>query len=140
MKGYAMKHACSATILVLGGVILLPVLAEDKKSEMPDDMQQFFVGMIYRGDKWSPEVTDESRELQKAHLANISKLAESGQMVLAGPFGGQGDLRGLFFYNVKTLAEARELADSDPAVKAGRLRVELLPWWGPKALTTLLKK
>ena len=86
----------------------------------------------------TPEVTAETTALQTAHLENIGKLAESGQLVLAGPFGGQGDLRGLFFFNVKSLEEARALADGDPAVKAGRLRVDLLPWWGPKKLATML--
>ncbi len=132
-----MKHITA--VLVLGGALLVPAIAEDDKTNaMPDDMQKFFVGMIYRGEKWTPEVTDESTALQKAHLENIGKLAERGELVLAGPFGGQGDLRGLFFFNVKTLDEARALADGDPAVKAGRLRVDLLPWWGPKKLATML--
>ena len=60
-------------------------------------------------------------------------------MVLAGPFGDGGDLRGLFFYDVKTMEEARELVDSDPAVKAGRLRVELHPWWGTTKLRDIVK-
>ena len=79
-------------------------------------------------------------ELQKAHRANIRRLVKTGQMVLAGPFGDDGKLRGLFFYDVKTLEEARKLVDSDPAVQAGRLRVELHPWWGTAALRGLVKK
>ena len=114
------------------------VVAQDKAESAPK-MAQFFVGLIYRGTTWSPEVTQEGQELQAAHRANIRRLIISGEMVLAGPFGDGGDLRGLFFYNVETLEAAQALVDSDPAVKAGRLRVELHPWWGPAGLATLLR-
>ncbi len=120
------------------GVSLGSVGAEDEPS-VPD-MAQYFVGLIYRGDKWTPEVSAETMEIQKAHMANIRKLAGTGQLVLAGPFGDDGKLRGLFFFDVKTMEEARKLADSDPAVQAGRLRVELHPWWGTTALRGLVKK
>ena len=124
---------------VVCGVSLVAIGAEDEHS-MPADMAQYFVGLIYRGEEWTPEVTAETMEIQKAHLANISKLAETGLLVLAGPIGDDGKLRGLFFFDVKTMEEARKLADSDPAVRAGRLRVELHPWWGTTALRGLVKK
>ncbi len=114
------------------------VAAQDTAESAPQ-MAQYFVGLIYRGPTWSPEVTQEVQELQAAHLANIDRLVESGKMVLAGPFADEGDMRGLFFYNVETLEAAQALVDSDPAVKAGRLRVELHPWWGPASLATLLR-
>ncbi len=112
------------------------VAAQDTEANLPK-MAHYFVGLIYRGPTWSPEVTQEVQELQAAHLANIGRLMESGEMVLAGPFTDDGDLRGLFFYNVDTLEEAQALVDSDPAVKAGRLRVELHPWLGSASLKTL---
>ena len=124
---------------VVCGVSLISIGAEVEPS-MPTDMAQYFVGLIYRGETWTPEVTTETMEIQKAHLGNIRKLAETGQMVLAGPFGDDGKLRGLFFFDVDTMEEARRLADSDPAVQAARLRVELHPWWGTTALRGLGKK
>ena len=124
---------------VVCGVSLVSIGAEDEPA-MPTDMAQYFVGFIYRGEKWTPEVNAETMEIQKAHRANIRKLIGTGQLVLAGPFGDDGKLRGLFFYDVKTVEEARKLADSDPAVQAGRLRVELHPWWGTTALRGLVKK
>ena len=114
------------------------VAAQDTEANLPK-MAHYFVGLIYRGPTWSPEVTQEVQELQAAHLANIGRLVESGEMVLAGPFADDGDLRGLFFYNVDTLEAAQALVESDPAVKSGRLRVELHPWWGPTSLATLLR-
>jgi uncharacterized protein YciI len=101
-------------------------------------MAQYFVGLIYKGEHWSPESTPKLEKLQEAHLANIQRLVAAGHMVMAGPFTDGDDLRGLFFYNVGTIEEAEKLVNTDPAVKAGRLRVELHPWWGPKALAGLL--
>ncbi len=41
-------------------------------------------------------------------------------------------MRRMCLYRVGTLAEARRLAEADPAVKAGRLAVEVLAWWVQK--------
>jgi hypothetical protein len=55
-------------------------------------------------------------------------------MVIAGPFGEQQDptFRGMCLYKTQTLEEARKLAEEDPAVKAGRLKVEIMAWYTEK--------
>jgi uncharacterized protein YciI len=63
-------------------------------------------------------------------------MAESGKMLLAGPFGDSGDLRGMCVYRVDSEAEARSLAEGDPAVQAGRLAVEVHPWMSAKGIQT----
>ncbi len=123
---------------LLAGCLCLAVLVPAWSQEMPPDMGRYFVGLIYRGAAWSPQVTPEVMEIQEAHLANIRRLADTGEMVLAGPFSDGGELRGLFVYNVESLEKAETLVQTDPAVKSGRLRVELHPWWGPKAIEGLL--
>ncbi len=76
-----------------------------------------------------------SAKLQKAHMENIGRMAEAGKLVLAGPFyGGSSDLRGIYIFNVETLEEAKSLTESDPAIKAGSLIMELHPWYGSAAL------
>lgn len=72
--------------------------------------------------------------LQKAHLENITRLAEEGTLVLAGPFMDNGEIRGIYIFNVATIEEARKLTESDPAIKAGRLIMELHPWYGSAAV------
>jgi len=73
-------------------------------------------------------------ELQRAHMDNINRLAEEGSLILAGPFLGDGQLRGIYIFNVESIEEARELTASDPAVQAGRLEMELHSWYGSAAL------
>lgn len=72
--------------------------------------------------------------IQAGHMKNINTLAESGKLIVAGPFLDKGDLRGIFILNVATLEEAQKLTEADPAVQSGRLIMELHPWYGSAAL------
>ncbi len=74
-------------------------------------------------------------ELQKAHMANIRRLAEEGNLVLAGPFiDGNETFRGIYIFNTSSVEEARSWTESDPAIQAGSLVMELHPWYGSAAL------
>jgi len=77
---------------------------------------------------------EEARRLQAAHMANIDRLAAEGKLVLAGPFGDDGVLRGIYIFDVATVAEAEALTKTDPAIQAGQLAMELHPWYGSAAL------
>ena len=70
-------------------------------------------------------------ELQKAHLANINRLAEIKKLVVGGPFGDNSDYRGILVFRVGSLKEAEELANTDPMIKIDRLKLELHPWHVP---------
>lgn len=76
----------------------------------------------------------EAQALQRAHLDNITRMAEAGQLVLAGPFLDDGPLRGIYIFNVRTVEEAEALTATDPAIQAGSLVMELHPWYGSAAL------
>lgn len=73
-------------------------------------------------------------QLQAAHMANIVRMAENGDLVLAGPFMDKGEVRGIYIFNVESIEKAKELTETDPAIKAGRLVMELHPWYGSAAL------
>lgn len=77
---------------------------------------------------------EEAAKIQKAHLDNISRMAEEGVLVLAGPFLDNTDVRGIYVFAVDSLSQAEALTNSDPAVQAGRLIMELHPWYGSAAL------
>ncbi len=97
-----------------------------------DPSVAYYLGFLKRGDKWSPEETPERARIQEAHLKNIGRLNEMGKLVAAGPFMEDSDYRGIFVFKTATLEEANELTNTDPAVQAGRLRIELYEWKLPK--------
>lgn len=74
------------------------------------------------------------QEIQAAHMGHLTRMAEEGHLVVAGPFGDQYDerFRGLALYRVGSVEEARRLAEADPAVQAGRLEVEVMTWYTEK--------
>lgn len=73
-------------------------------------------------------------QLQMAHLKNILRLANEGKLVVAGPFLDDQDIKGIFIFNVTTVEEAKKLTETDPAIKAGSLVMELHPWYGSAAM------
>jgi uncharacterized protein YciI len=77
---------------------------------------------------------DEATRAFAGHMANIKRLAESGQLAFAGPFEDNERYEGLFVFNVATTAEADALLATDPAVKAGALAGEVYLMYGSAAL------
>jgi len=73
-------------------------------------------------------------KIQEAHMANIRRMADEGLLVLAGPFFSDGELRGIYLFNVTTLDSAKALTNTDPAVQSGRLVMDLQEWYGSAAL------
>jgi uncharacterized protein len=81
-----------------------------------------------------PHILDSARipSLQRAHLAFIDSLSDAGTVLVSGPFGDQGEKRGILIINLGDESEVRRLVDSDPLVKSGLLEYELHPWWTEK--------
>ena len=94
-------------------------------------LKQYFLCIYKKGSQGSQDSTEASR-LQSAHLQFINENAEKGLIVIAGPFGDDGEKRGILILDVETLEAAIALVKKDPMVIAGRLDFEINPWWGPK--------
>lgn len=94
-------------------------------------MQQYYIVFLKKGQNRSQD-PNEAAELQRQHLAHLSRMAKEGYLSLAGPFGGDGEIRGIAVYNTPSLQMADSLARMDPMVKAGRLEVDIHPWWAAK--------
>ncbi len=45
--------------------------------------------------------------------------------------------RGIYIFDVRSVEEAKKLMETDPAIKAGSLVMELHPWYGSAALPLL---
>jgi len=80
--------------------------------------------VILRRPPDAPAYDEETLDrIQREHLAYGDSLRAAGHTVT------NGSVRGLAFYRTGSLDEARRLAEQDPAVRAGRLVVEVMTWW-----------
>ena len=86
----------------------------------------------------TPYAEEVLERIQREHLAYHASLRTAGDVVTNGPVVDQPDesLRGLSIYRTGSLQRARELAEADPAVRAGRLVVDVMQWWAPAGTMT----
>ncbi|WP_435136022.1 YciI family protein [Formosa sp. A9] len=103
----------------------------DEKTKDTILMQQYFIAFLKSGSVRTQN-EEEAQKLQEAHLAHLGKMYELGYADISGPFGDNGKIRGITIYNVPTLKMADSLANADPMVQAGRLEIEVHPWWAAK--------
>ena len=71
-----------------------------------------------------------SDAIMAGHFENMGRLAREGQLLVAGPFGKDRPdpaMRGLFIFDVPTVAKAEELTRTDPSVQARVFRMEAIP-------------
>ncbi|WP_353777227.1 YciI family protein [Winogradskyella sp. 3972H.M.0a.05] len=94
-------------------------------------MQQYFIAFLKSGPSRS-QSEEEKATLQAAHMTHLARMYEEGYADISGPFGDDGEIRGITIYNVPTQKMADSLANLDPMVKAGRLVIETHPWWAAK--------
>jgi uncharacterized protein YciI len=113
-----------------------PWWSEDifSKPSEPMKLVPTYLAFLTRGEKWTPEKTPATEEIQKGHMANINRLAQMKKLVAAGPFGDDGRLRGIFVFRVASLEEAKTLTATDPAVQAGRLAMDIHQWMVPEGV------
>jgi uncharacterized protein YciI len=94
------------------------------------EFDTFSVSLLMLRDD-APVLDEEAAEaLQDAHLDHLATLHEKGHLVAAGPLG-HPRIRGLSILTVPP-DEARVLKEADPAVRAGRFEVVVMPWQVPK--------
>ena len=75
---------------------------------------------------WGATGGPETKEVPAA-----ARKAGFGKVTAAGPFLEDNDLRGIFVFKTASVEEANELTNTDPAVQAERLRIELYSWTLP---------
>ena len=103
------------------------------EADPPDEFDEYTLVLLYRG--LNPPDLDEEEidRLQRQHLGHLQAMQSRGALLASGPFSDQPDetLRGLCVYRAG-LEEARQLAESDPAVRRGRLRIVAFTWYTRK--------
>jgi uncharacterized protein YciI len=105
----------------------------DKRGADEYGMKRYVMAFLKVGPNRDQDSLEGIR-LQRAHMDNIKRLSDSKKLIVAGPFLDAGDIRGVYIFNVETVEEAEALTQTDPAIQAGRLIMELHPWYGSAAL------
>ncbi len=124
-----MRRICYSGVLLFSLIALAgSVFAQGETHANAKPAQYFFV--LLNRPAEAPQLSKEAGEkLQEEHMANIRRMADEHKLVIAGPFLDDTKLRGIFVLRAESAAQAQEWADSDPAVKAGRLAPEVHgPW------------
>jgi uncharacterized protein YciI len=122
-------------LVILLSVAALPAAALAAKPDAPPARSRYVVGLLWRGDAWTPERNAHTDSLQAGHMANLVRRYEEGWLVGSGPIlDPASTLRGLFFFKADSVAQVTPLVATDPAIAAGRLKIDLVPWYGPAGL------
>lgn len=101
-------------------------------------MKMYVLCVLKTGPRDAEFKGKERDDIFAGHFANIGKLANEGKLAVAGPFEkNDRTWRGLYIFNVPTIAEAEKLVVLDPAVKAGVFVPEMTLWYGTAALMTI---
>jgi uncharacterized protein len=124
MRRISFRGVLLFVLIALAGFALAPAQTETNAKS-----PQHFLVLLNRPAN-APQLSKEAgAKLQEEHMANIRKLVAEHKLLIAGPFMDDTTLRGIFVLQAETVAQAQVWADSDPAVKAGRLSAELHgPW------------
>ncbi len=105
-----------------------------RTAEPPAEFDRYELVLLRRAEG-RPEIDEETEELLQAqHLGHFASMREAGHLKVAGPLDDQPDdsWRGICLYQAGSLEEARRLAEMDPAVRAGQLRVDVMIWYTAK--------
>jgi uncharacterized protein YciI len=105
--------------------------AQERQEE--EELKAYYLVILKKGPNRTQDSATAAR-IQKEHLDNINRLAQTGKLNVAGPFLDDGDMRGIFIFDSGNEQEVRSMVENDPAVKAGRLVYELHPWMTQKGI------
>jgi uncharacterized protein len=130
MKSFALCASVAISLLALASPGQKPAPSPAAPPGMEFD--SYYIVFLRRPAKPTPYDQAKLEDIQKRHLAHLGDLYRSGKALTAGPFDEQDDekVRGLVIMPASLgKDEVRRLASGDPAVKAGRLEVEIVRWY-----------
>jgi len=148
-----MKYFYSCLFILIGGFTFAQNEAKNIKISNPNydqilaeklggdeyGMKSYFLVILKTGRNTT---TDKELINQsfRGHLDNINKLAEEGKLIVAGPLSkNENNYRGIFILNnLESIENAKELLQTDPAIKSELLDYEIFTWYGSAALPEYL--
>jgi uncharacterized protein len=107
-------------------ICCISVNAQNKKPE--EMIRKYWFVMLMRGPNRNQDSLTAAK-LQAGHMANMDTMYYAGKLKVAGPFGDDGQWRGIFIFDCDSKEEVEQLLQKDPAIAAGRLSYEIKPWY-----------
>lgn len=143
MKKISLLAFLLCTILYANGQEKKPKATFDealaKKLGADNYGMKMYVLVILKTGTNTTETKAKTDSLFAGHMANMGKLVEMNKLIVAGPMGkNDKNYRGIFVLNTKSIEEARQLLETDPAVRSKVLDAELYNWYGSAALSEYL--
>ena len=109
---------------IISIIIILLLSASPVDTNAQENNKKFFVFLNSNPDKENIS-EDEVGKLQTEHLNNITKLADEGKLLAAGPIEGGG---GIFILVAEDMDQAKNYLETDPAIAANRFNIEIFPF------------
>ena len=117
-------------------IIILPMISfgqEEKNLNEKFEMKEYYLVFLKEGSHRNQDSAT-AADIQSRHLEYLTKMYDDDKMSICGPLMDENDIKGMCVYHVGSIDEAKRLAEDDPAVKSGRLIVEVHPWYSAKGM------
>jgi len=116
-------------------VTSLAFAGDDKGGTAPTEEAQvntskpvtYVAAIVRRGDNWQQD-SIRAFELQEKHLNFLEQLRRDNKLIASGPLTTTPDARGLYIFNVATIAEAEKLVAMDESIQAGWIKMDFHVW------------
>lgn len=93
----------------------------------PDELKKFSLLIFERGSGREKFQAEELTKMQEGHIANLTRLYNEKISPCAGPFGDNGDWRGIVILDLPPEKVPSEF-ENDPFVKHGLLNISVHSW------------
>jgi len=115
--------ACSFVLAF--SLLVSPALFAQQPSESQAGPASYHMVLLSLGPSWDPAKPPMQQPGIQEHVAYMQKLMSDRAMVMGGPFvEGMKITSAFYILDAKTSADARQLAESDPAVTKGLMKIE----------------
>lgn len=109
-------------------------MATPSEMDRLPEMANYVFGLLRRPTDLPVIPEEEVNRIQEGHLSTLRRLTEAGELIIAGPFTEDVNLRGVLIFTTSSIDRARELTANDPALVNGRLLMDLYTWYAPAGL------
>lgn len=109
-----------------------PWLAERKQFHKPNEpfkIAQYTLGIVKKGSNWPLPSGQSMIKTIDALLASLRKSLRTHDLAVSGPLREAKDLVGILLFRTPDQGKVRQALDNDPAIKDGRIVVELHSQW-----------